>query len=79
MKHKTLNLLIYFIIIFSPLIAYEWINYENQIIKKYSFNNNHTTYKIFTDSIHYIVSNVLEKLINAIRRHQNSFFDLKAQ
>ena len=61
MKHKTLNLLIYFIIIFSAAIADEWINSENKIIKTYSFNNNHTTYKIFTDSTHYIVSNVFEK------------------
>ena len=62
MKHKTLNLLIYFIIIFSAAIADEWINSENKIIKTYSFNNDHTTYKIFTDSTHYIVSNVFEKI-----------------
>ena len=61
MKHKTLNLLIYFIIIFSTIIGNEWINAENKIIKNYSFNNNHTTYKIFSDSTYYIVSNVFEK------------------
>jgi len=61
MKHKTLNLLIYFIIIFSIIIGNEWINSENKIIKNYSFKDNHITYKIFTDSLHYIVSNVSDK------------------
>ena len=61
MKHKTLNLLIYFMIIFSSIIGNEWIKSENKIIKKYSFKDNHATYKVFTDSLHYIISNVSNK------------------
>ena len=61
MKHKTLNPLIYFMIIFSFITANEWIKSENKIIKKYSFRDNHSTYKIFTDSLHYIISNVSDE------------------
>ena len=35
MKHKTLNLLIYFIIIFSFITANEWIKSENKALKKF--------------------------------------------
>ena len=58
MKHKTLNLLVYFILIFSIIIGNDWINPKNKITKKYSFNTSHTTYKIFTDSLYHIISNV---------------------
>ena len=61
MKHKTLNVLIYFIIIFSWIIGNEPIKSANKIIKNYSFRENHTTYKIFTDSLHYIISNISDK------------------
>ena len=61
MKHKTLNVLIYFIITFSWMVGNESIKSDNKMIKNYSFRENHATYKIFTDSLHYIISNISDK------------------
>ncbi len=58
MKHKTLNLLIYFIILFSISFPKNWIEYEDIFYKKYSFDSHHSTYNFLSDSLHYIISNI---------------------
>jgi len=43
------------------MVGNESIKSDNKMIKNYSFRENHATYKIFTDSLHYIISNISDK------------------
>ena len=52
MKHKTLTILIFLSYLYTQNI---------ELNKKISFDSNHTTFKIFSDSLHYIVSNMADK------------------
>ena len=58
MKHKTLNGLLFFTLLSSSLLADNWPNTQKKIEKIYSFDAHHKTYKIFSDSLYYIISNI---------------------
>ena len=52
MKHKTLTILIFLSFLYSQNIT---------LSKNIAFDSNHTTFKIFSDSLHYILSNIVDK------------------
>ena len=52
MKHKTLTILIFLSYLFTQNVEFS---------REFSFDSNHATFKIFSDSLHYIVSNMADE------------------
>ena len=58
MKHKTLTILIFLSILYTQNIDFS---------KNFAFDSNHTTFKIFSDSLYYIISNMTD--VNHIKKN----------
>ena len=52
MKHKTLTILIFLSYLYTQNVEFS---------QNFSFDSNHTTFKIFSDSLYYIVSNMADE------------------